>query len=85
MSLLQDVLGALKPAADAFITEAEGQVPTLTAEGVTLLETVVAPKLDIPSFVVSLLKGQATNLETPLDQFAVAELELLKKRVDALL
>jgi len=83
--ILQEALSFLKPAADAVITGVVSDVPTLSADGLNFLENVVAPKLDVPASVIALATAANSTIEATVDPFAVAELELLKARVDALL
>jgi len=81
---VQEVLNAIKPAADAWMTGEIAKAPTLTAEGLTMLDT-VAPKLDIPAGLVSILKGENTTIEALADPLLINELTFLQTRVDALL
>jgi hypothetical protein len=82
---LTAALAFLKPAADSLIGTTEAEVPTLDADAIELLENVVAPKLDVPPFLLTLAKTGNAGIEGSLNKFAVAELELLKSRVDGLL
>lgn len=82
---LQEALNFLKPVADGLIANVEAQVPKLGDEAVQMLENVVAPKFHVPAYVIAIAKSENTSFVQNLDKFAVAELELLKARVDAIL
>jgi hypothetical protein len=79
------ILGVVKAAADAAISASEAAVAPLTGELLATFNTVILPKLDVPSFLVPLITGAEGKVSAPLNAFAKAELELLRLRIDALL
>jgi hypothetical protein len=84
-SYLGPILDAVKQAADAAFNGVEKQLPALTGEALTAFNTIVLPRLDVPSFLVPLITGAESKVSVALDNLALTELDLLNKRVDQLL
>jgi hypothetical protein len=81
----QEVTTEAEPVLDEVATAADSEVTKLTDEGLDVLTKVVAPKLDVPSYLLPLVTGEATTLASDFDHVAQAEIEMVVARAKALL
>ena len=82
--ILALVLPAIKQAVDAFLTGAETNIAPLVDKELNVLENTVGPAFHVPANIMAFLKGENTVIEQVIDPAAVAGLEFLKARIDAL-
>ncbi len=83
--VLAEALAFLAPAATAvkagLTAEVASEVPVLSADAVNVLENVVAPKLDVPPYLIALAKGETPQIEAEANPFIEHELDLLIARI----